>query len=197
VKAAPLVELSALSDEILLPPVGEVMVTLAHRWTELNAINPRARPSRNAVIFRNWLKALFPVQTEIGEACTFHLQRNDCIGLTTRTSGQSTDLPPWEKGNRVRGIPRLQGLGSKGGRRGQPHTESRPTVCRTRVALLAMRTTSLAPVRCRQTLRVLALQSALQRGSIGPPRSAWRMVRIDVQLSAAARRDFAQNDRGG
>jgi hypothetical protein len=51
VKAAPLVELSALSAETFLPPVGEVMTTLAHSCGELNAINPITRPTRSAVVF--------------------------------------------------------------------------------------------------------------------------------------------------
>src|SRR5262245_48262646 len=51
VKAAPLVELSALSAETLLPPVGEVMVTLAHMRGELNATNPRIRLRRMVTDF--------------------------------------------------------------------------------------------------------------------------------------------------
>src|SRR5215831_7878773 len=51
VKAAPLVELSALSAERLLPPVGDVMVTLAHTRGELNATNPRIRLRRIVAVF--------------------------------------------------------------------------------------------------------------------------------------------------
>src|SRR5215510_7711885 len=51
VKAAPLVELSALSAERLLPPVGEVMVTLAHARGALHATNPRISPRRIVLIF--------------------------------------------------------------------------------------------------------------------------------------------------
>ena len=51
VKAAPLVELSALSAGILLPPVGDVMVTLAHSRGKLEASNPKINPSRSMDVF--------------------------------------------------------------------------------------------------------------------------------------------------
>jgi hypothetical protein len=51
VNAAPLVELSALSAETLFPPVGEVMVTLAHTRGELNATNPSIRVRRIVAVF--------------------------------------------------------------------------------------------------------------------------------------------------
>src|SRR5881628_1079685 len=47
VNAAPLVELSALSAETLLPPVGEVMTTSARSCGACNAINPKTRPRRS------------------------------------------------------------------------------------------------------------------------------------------------------
>src|SRR6266581_71428 len=51
VKAAPLVELSALSAETLLPPVGEVMVTLASKPGAQKAIVPRSSTSRSEAFF--------------------------------------------------------------------------------------------------------------------------------------------------
>ena len=50
VKAGPLVELSALSAERLLPPAGEVIMTSASTAGALNASTPRIR-ARSAVVF--------------------------------------------------------------------------------------------------------------------------------------------------
>jgi len=44
-------KLSALSAEMLLPPVGEVILTSAHKRDELNPINPKTAPRRTAVVF--------------------------------------------------------------------------------------------------------------------------------------------------
>ena len=44
-------ELSALSAEMLLPPVGEVILRSAHKRDELNPINPKTGPRRSAVVF--------------------------------------------------------------------------------------------------------------------------------------------------
>ena len=48
-----MVELSALSAEILLPPVAEVIVTLPHSLGELNAIKPIIKLRRNIEVFMN------------------------------------------------------------------------------------------------------------------------------------------------
>src|SRR5215510_7408314 len=80
VKAAPLVELSALSAEMLLPPVGEVMVTLAQSRDGVNVINPKIKLRRTIVVFIIGQEPRSTVQMTFATRTAFISTDESCLG---------------------------------------------------------------------------------------------------------------------
>src|SRR5262249_5129197 len=105
VKAAPLVELRALSAETLFPPVGEVMVTLAHSWGEPNIINPKTKLRRITVVF------LIAKEPFFAKRAVFICAKESYLGPVFQQSGQPMIELPVNHRKLIRGIP---GSGSAG-----------------------------------------------------------------------------------
>ena len=74
VKAAPFVEFTALSAEMLFPPVGSITVTLPNSWGVQNAMIQSDRPNRTAMFLMLALEPSWNDQSKLTAALFSHFQ---------------------------------------------------------------------------------------------------------------------------